>query len=212
MPKSPRLPSFVILALAVAPLAPAAQATLVVIPFAGPIVTASSDPGPLPGFAVGEPVSGSLIYDPAAVTAVLPPLDPGIVAYRLPANLQVVVSGSIRFSGPVEAVAEVRNLGQPAGDLLSFQSFNSAPPFLLTLADRTGTALAATTLPVTLDPAAFSSRSFGFAERIAGQGRSFRLDFGPDASSIPVPEPPTGGLALAGLALLAAGWGWRSRP
>jgi hypothetical protein len=206
----------VLAGLVLAATAAPARGGLVVIPFSGPIVTASNEPGPLPGFAVGEPVSGSLSYDPATVTAVLPQSNPGIVSYHLPVNLQVVVSGASRFSGLTEAVADVRDLGPSGGDALSFQSLGSSPAFLLMLQDRTGTALASTTLPATLDLAAFSIRSFGYAERIAGQGRSFRIDFGPEPAVTPsVPEPATGVLALAGLA--AAGcWAtgrrwWRER-
>jgi hypothetical protein len=183
-----------------------ARGSLVVIPFAGPIVSVSNEPGPLPGFAVGEPVSGQLSYDPAAVTAVLPQDRPGIVSYHLPVDLQVIVSGVTRFSGSLATGAEIRNLGQPGGDALSFQDAGSAPSFLLMLIDRTGTALSSTTLPATLDLSAFPVRSFGYAERIDGQGRSFRLDFGPEPLGTPsVPEPPTGVLALTGLAV-AGGW------
>lgn len=216
----PMRTTVVLIGLALLATATPARGSLVVIPFAGPIVTVSSDPGPLPGFTIGEPVSGQLSYDPTVITTVFPQPSPENVFYRLPVDLQVVISGVIRFSGPVDAVASVRDLGPTAFDLVSFQPFGPAPPFLLALIDHTGTALDSAALPGTLDPTAFGFRSFGYAERVgpAGQGRSFRIDFGPEpVGTLPVPEPPTGVLALAGLAVAggwAAGrrWGGRSRP
>jgi hypothetical protein len=181
--------------------APAARATLVVVPFEGTITGAaySPDPGPIPGrpFTVGESLSGQVEYEYDGVNV------------PTAAQLRFTTSGGngddFRAPNPSFFIFTVRDNSPGTGDLigLAFQDHDAIFPTgaIISLTDPTGTALDSAAVPTAIDPARFARFRLNYEDITPWYSRSLTADL----HAISVPEPPALGLALAGL-MTAAGW------
>jgi len=202
----------VVLALSILP----ANAALVTVNFSGEVTTLPDPTGLFAGAAIGDDFSGMLIYDtdPLAVT---PGSNPAqylytgstIPPFASPLGISITLNGvtvSPRYPGAMVITVQNDLASNPTfPDVFIAQAAAtgfvgaSNPQIDFALADRTGTALSSTALPLSLDPSAFTDSSFRLFNNTAGN--VFDVFTGtivlqPDA----IPEPATLALFSVGIA------------
>lgn len=185
-----------------------AHAATVTWYFGGTLTSVSSD---LSGsFAVGDAVSGSVAFDPAAPNTSPSPL---YGTYPAISGFTVTVGGLTYDLPAAEMPGEVYVLDEAGGDVLQFQASLAGPAVaglaprtaFLVLADSTGAALSGVSLPA-VPPAlaAFDTRYVSIAFETQPK-RTPTIEARLSALSLtPVPEPASALAVLFGLAALLA--------